>query len=557
MRHHLPVVCLCCALLSVGGAFADLSAPPGREVAAGGENSQPLPPLLLTLVSGLPDWSHLADFYQARKGRPVWHQHERLNPWGLVLLEWIENASTEGLNPVEYHLSTLQQLGHRLDTSAILLRELVFTDAFLKLARDLNSGRFNAARLDPAWHHPAESFEPLDYLQQQLKAGQPEQLFSSLLPTTPGYLRLKQALDRYQGIEQQGGWPGLEGELLLHLGMRHPDVVLLRQRLRFEEPAAVEEADDPEYFDAPLLLAIKRFQQRHGLLDDGLVGPQTRAALNQPVAQRILQLRANLERWRWLPRQLDNPHLLVNTAGFELTLMVDGQPQLQSRSINGRLSRQTPSFQGRITQLIVNPAWTVPRRIAVEDLLPKQQQDADYLERRGFQVLQRVQGEWREVDPWLVEWQRFDKNNFPYVLRQFPGENNSLGRIKFQMPNPYAIYLHDTPAVGLFDKPRRAFSSGCVRVEKARQLAGLLLQNENAPQHNLLLDIESGETRIQPLSQPLTVYLTYFTSWVDEAGRVQFRPDIYARNGLLLRLLQHTDQIARDGRSTRQLAEAD
>jgi len=109
----------------------------------------------------------------------------------------------------------------------------------------------------------------------------------------------------------------------------------------------------------------------------------------------------------------------------------------------------------------------------------------------------------------------------------------------------------------LFDKPRRAFSSGCVRVEKARQLAGLLLQNENAPQHNLLLDIESGETRIQPLSQPLTVYLTYFTSWVDEAGRVQFRPDIYARNGLLLRLLRHTDQIARDGRSTRQLAEAD
>ncbi|MBA1331591.1 peptidase, partial [Candidatus Endoriftia persephone str. Guaymas] len=106
MRHHLPVVCLCCALLSVGGAFADLSAPPGREVAAGGENSQPLPPLLLTLVSGLPNWSHLADFYQAREGRPVWHQHERLNPWGLVLLEWIENASTEGLNPVEYHLST-------------------------------------------------------------------------------------------------------------------------------------------------------------------------------------------------------------------------------------------------------------------------------------------------------------------------------------------------------------------------------------------------------------------------------------------------------------------
>ena len=190
---------------------------------------------------------------------------------------------------------------------------------------------------------------------------------------------------------------------------------------------------------------------------------------------------------------------------------------------------------------MVNPEWTVPRIIAVEDLLPKQQIDEDFLDQKGIRVLQQQDGHWVQLDAKTIDWGQYNKDNFPFLLRQASGPKNSLGRIKFHMNNPYAIFLHDTPAVGLFKKPIRAFSSGCVRVQEADKLARFLLSSGGQSAEALVdLPLQSGETQITKLSTPIDVYLVYFTSWVDEDGSVQFRPDIYQRNTDLLLALHES-----------------
>jgi len=187
---------------------------------------------------------------------------------------------------------------------------------------------------------------------------------------------------------------------------------------------------------------------------------------------------------------------------------------------------------------VANPEWTVPRSIAVRDLLPKQQRDADFLTARQFRVYRESGGERIEIDPASLEWSQYDVDNFPFVLKQDAGGDNTLGRFKFHMPNRYDIYLHDTPARGLFERPSRAFSSGCVRVEGAARLADLLLARaESGGRAQFHHAVEQGDTLILALTRPMPVYLAYFTSWVDEVGGVHFRPDVYLRDTRLLTAL--------------------
>jgi murein L,D-transpeptidase YcbB/YkuD len=372
----------------------------------------------------------------------------------------------------------------------------------------------------------------MSLLQRQTDA---TELLHALSPQDKAYQRLRGALHDYRVLASQGGWPELPEFPTLRPGEQRPEVPLVRRRLQLEGDHPAFEPMQAELFDDTLETAVKRFQSRNGLVEDGVVGAKTLAALNVKVEDRIDQIRANMERWRWLPRELGKQYLLVNTAGYELTLFLDGQPVMQQRTINGTQKRQTPSFASRITHLVVNPKWTVPRLIAVKDLLPKQQRDVEYLSQMGIRVLSYEEGEWIQHDPLSIDWQQYNKNYFPFTLRQVPGEKNSLGRIKFVMDNPFAIYLHDTPAKRLFEKPIRAFSSGCIRVQGVDQLAReLLLNGGQSPDVALDEPLNGLETRTQRLKRPMPVYLVYFTSWVDDTGLVHFRPDVYQRNQNLL-----------------------
>lgn len=482
------------------------------------------------------EWPLVSRFYADNDGYPVWHEHGMLNQHGRALVQRIEKVRVEGLVPADYHLQTLESFPDLTVGPTLQLRDLLLTDAFFRLAQDLRNGHVDPHEIDPLWYYSLELFDPKESLSESLARQRFSLLLEQLSPTVAAYARLRNALARYQRIEQLGGWPQLNARYSLKPGMQGPQVERLRERLMFEEEPPISASSvDPQHYDESLLAAVKRFQKRHGLKPDGLVGPQTRAALNVPIERRIEQILANMERWRWLPQDLGDQYLLVNTAGYSLTLVNGGEPVQHKRIISGRRERQTPSFSSSITHLVVNPEWTVPRIIAVEDLLPKQQRDATFFDRRRIQVFQRNDGEWVQLDASSIDWTQYDEDHFPFMLRQLSGAKNSLGRIKFHMTNPYAIFLHDTPAIGLFEQPIRAFSSGCVRVQEADQLARLLL-DIGGQSVDTLLDqpLQAGETQIASLSRSMPIYLTYFTSWVDEDGSVHFRPDIYERNTNLL-----------------------
>ena len=246
----------------------------------------------------------------------------------------------------------------------------------------------------------------------------------------------------------------------------------------------------------------------------------------------------NLERWRWLPHDLGARYIIVNTADFNLKAVENGRVALQMRVVVGRPARRSPVFSANMTYLVVNPYWNVPTTIAVEDILPELQKDVAYLAQRGIRVFQNWELDAPEVDPATVDWHAYHANRFPFRLRQDPGPNNALGRIKFMFPNPFAVYLHDTPNRSLFKRVQRDFSSGCIRVEAPFVLADFVLAGDERWTPNALTEaIEKGETRTIRLNHPVPVHLLYMTAWADETGVIQFRSDIYDRDRDLDRAL--------------------
>jgi len=289
--------------------------------------------------------------------------------------------------------------------------------------------------------------------------------------------------------------------------------------------------------------AVRRFQTRHGLQVDGVVGKKTRAAMAVPVEQRIHQIRLNLERWHWVPRDLGNRYILINTAAFELEAYDNDEVSLAMRVIVGKEERPTPVFTENMRYLIVNPYWNVPNKLATHDLIPAQLNDPDYFHRKDIRIFAGWQAGAEEVDPALIDWQAYlGVRYLPYKLQQAPGPANSLGRIKFMLPNAHSVYLHDTPARHLFEKPVRAFSSGCVRVENPLQLADYVLASRSggSARPDIESIIASGETRTLSLPESIPVYFLYQTAWTDSLGQVHFRDDIYRRDVLLAAALAVT-----------------
>ncbi|MES9971725.1 MAG: L,D-transpeptidase family protein [Candidatus Thiodiazotropha sp.] len=491
------------------------------------------------------DWPQIERLYDRVQHNFIWHHAGKLTEQGREIFHWMAAADEEGLNASDYHVDHLRSLIDNPSPDVMVYRELLLTDGYFRLARDLRVGRYDPQAIDPQWMLPDEEFDPVDALTAALTRGELRELLNSLGPNNPAYLQLKHALAKYRDIQSRGGWVTVQAVNSLRPGETDPGIAMLRQRIKAESHLLESVVPDPNYFDANLASAVKQYQRRLGLQVDGIVGSATLQSLNDPIETRIAQIRANLERWRWLPHELESQHLMVNTAGFEITLVKGDQVVFQKRTVNGKLERQTPSFSSRVTHLVTNPLWTVPRTIAVQDILPRLQQDSEYLASKRFRIYARSDGGWGEIDPLGIDWKHFHEDNFPFVLKQDAGSGNSLGRIKFHMPNTHQIYLHDTPAQGLFEQPNRAFSSGCVRVEAAEQLAQLLVEYAEQPQKSWLQRaLSSGETQITPLAKPMPVYLTYFTSWVDRGGGINFRPDIYQRDtGLMLVMGEGTDQV--------------
>jgi len=377
---------------------------------------------------------------------------------------------------------------------------------------------FGAPAQDSDWHIP---------LAPSTTSGAP----------APDAQRLQEALVRYQTLAAAGGWQALPAGTSLEPGRRDARVVALRDRLRTSgDFEGLPGTADAWFFDAGLQRGLQNFQTRHGLPVTGLLDERTLAALDVPVAARVQQLQTTLVRWNWLPRRFGNRYLWANVPGGSLELIEDGVPTLAMRIIAGHPDRPTPSFEDTVTGIVVNPTWSVPRRIAVEDLLPTQQEDPTFLARLGIRVFNSgPDGPGRELDPARIDWQQVSADRFPYRLRQDPGPLNSLGRLKFVLTNPWDIFLHDTPSKRLFDLNSRTLSSGCLRLEKPEELAERLLATPvGAPSGAIVNGIapEGAPTgaltrTTLPLPRPIPIYVVYLTSWVTPAGVVHFRPDVY------------------------------
>ena len=444
--------------------------------------------------------SALNTFYTRRHDQPAWDDANIA-----ALLRAIDNAPNDGLDPAPYHRAALTRT-----TSAT--RDVLATDAFLLLASHLSRGRVDAEFSRPSWCTPPGRIDTAAVLENALDTRTVEPSLARMAPRHDGYTRLRAALADYRAA---GSWPLVPAGKKLKLGDRNARVIALRQRLALEPRSpAVDTASDA--FDETLGTAVRFFQAHHGLDSDGVVGAQTLAALNVPAAERVKQIEMSLERWRWMPDDPGRVYVIVNIAAFRLDVIEQGHSALSMKTIVGKHYTRTPFFAARIEEILVNPWWNVPDSIAYKELWPKQRRDSGYFAREHL----------------VVSGGR---------IRQTPGEWNSLGRLKFNMPNSFNVYLHDTPAKSLFSAAVRTFSHGCIRLERPMELALYLLRDQ--PQFNQTVIesmITTGGKQHIPLKQTMPVFVLYWTAVVGDDGHVERYRDVYARAAALA--AQITDQ---------------
>lgn len=491
----------------------------------------------------------LPAFYQERFFEPAWMERGELSAHGRELLQALRDAPADGIDPRDYGLPVLDSLagarGERRDEE--LLRrtdlELLLTDAFLVFGSHLLHGRIDPRTVEPNWVANRRGADMAAVLARALGGAGVRATLEALHPPQPRYQGLKRALDRYRALAAAGGWPTVPDAGKLEPGTRGPAVEALRRRLAVtgdlpQGPPPEEDGStpDPDLFDEALASGVRAFQRRHGLEPDGVVGPATLAALNVSAAQRVRQIEVNLERFRWLPEDLGRRHLEVNIAGFRVDVVEEGRPVLTLRTVVGREYRQTPSFTGRMTHLVFSPYWHVPPGIAARDKLPEIKRNPSYVAAQRMTLFD-VQTN-QAVDVGSVDWSGMAGSEFNrrFRLRQEPGPLNALGGVKFMFPNPYNVYLHDTPSRELFDRAERTFSSGCIRVENPMELAAYLLSGDASwTGERIRAAMGRGVEQTVRLAEPLSVHLLYWTAWFSEDGTVHFRRDVYGRDEVVSR----------------------
>jgi len=410
--------------------------------------------------------SPLRTFYERRAWQPAWNDASLA-----ALTRAIEGADSHGLDPRKYHAAALQSLN---DTAA---RDVLASDAFLRLASNLSRGAVDPEFLRPAWCAEPK-IDLAAVLQSALDNNNVEATIDKLAPDDPRYQRLRKELR----ILRSGTWTQVPPGADIRKGVRDAWVV--------------------------------EFQKHHGLAADGVIGRDTLRELNVTAEQRAEQVKANLERWRWMPRQLGERYVIVNIAGFQLDVFEHGTNVMTMKTVVGKLYHETPFFAAMITDVTINPWWNVPDSIADDELWPKQRRDPRYFAREHMVVTNDGR------------------------IRQRPGEWNSLGRIKFEMANRFNVYLHDTPAKSLFNATVRAFSHGCIRIERPLDFARYLLADQPAWSGAAIEStIVGGENQTVAIKSPVPVYVLYWTAWPAIDGDVEYHRDVYGNDARVIAAL--------------------
>src|SRR5262245_11987141 len=512
-------VLLLLVLLAGGGAAQATDPPPAKPA------PNPVTVAIAELLNGREplivdgrrlDVRALRQIYEPRGYRAVWLDGGDARARGAQIGDALAHIAAHGLDPAAYNDKAIARraAGARPEDRAAF--DVLTSDAFMRLGTHLRVGAIPPTSVDKDVVLDSRPVDPQATVIEAAAASDLPGFLDGIAPQTPTYRGLVDALAHYRDIERGGGWPKVPAKgPVVRPGATDAMVVAVRARLAATDELGQAEASpvDPAHYDDALVAAVKEFQIRHGLGADGTIGDPTRAALALPVGERINQLMANLERARWFAGEPPRRYVAVNVPSFELVLVENGSTVLKMPVVVGRKDRRTPMLAAHITQLIFNPSWTVPPTILRADFLPKMRKNQSFVSNRGLQFVGSA-------------------------LRQPPGPKNPLGRVKFLMPNEFSVYLHDTTAKGLMRQPRRALSSGCVRLGDALELANQLLAGDPRWGPTTRKRFLTGwTTRYLALREPVPVYLKYQTAWRDDDGDIQFREDLYGRDAALARAL--------------------
>ena len=566
------------AMLALAGPLVPSSA---AAMVDGNDDASPLRVADVTI-----DTDALSEVYADRDHAPFWVDSDGPTMQAEAAVAMLRQAHHHGLLPSAYNAQALADLldegvaganddamhfdsgEHGVSESALLGFEVLLSQSVVAFAEDVKTGRVEPTSIDSEFDYSRRSIDPAQVLDRIASSDDPEARLHDLAPPHERYADLMGLLARYRDKMEEGGWPTVDRtDGVVRQGERDDRIPIIRDRLRATgdyhgDPATVSDGSggqgpeqtgdarlvrasldgddgtasrpaDADVYDAELVAAVERFQERHGLTTDGVLGPKTFGALSVDVETRVEQIVAGMERWRWVPRDLSQGygrHITVNTAGFQMDVVDQGELVERMDVIVGRPSRQTPLFSSKLTWLEFNPTWTIPNSIAVNDKLPRLRENPFYLWQEGIRLYDGWHSDAEELGPEDVDWNDPATDIRNYRLVQQPGPGNALGRVKFMMANSFSIYLHDTPARHLFDTNRRAHSSGCIRVKDPEWLTDFLLEDQagwSQARKNSLLGDQEWQTQRMTLEHHVPVHLMYETAWTDDSGTIQFRDDLY------------------------------
>ncbi len=483
-------------------------------------------------------WNDLGTFYKLRNGKPAWVNDKAPSKRAKEALRAISLAGAHGLLSSDYDEPAIAQLMGELAKSDVDAGDrpkpladfdVRVSAALLGLGRDVALGHTSPVAIDRKWKPRRKAPDFAASLDKAVDDSLTAWV-DSVRPRHPEYIALQKALADLSGVRKRGGWPKVPPGTFKR-GAADRAVITLRQRL-----AATGELQTPRQpapnasllkYDAQVEASVRAFQEHHALKATGVVDAATLAALNVGVDERIQQIAINLDRWRWMPDDLGERHLIVNIPYFHVVAREHGKVVTDIRVVVGKPGNETPVFSSEMHSVVFSPYWNIPETIVTGETAPAVARDENYLSRNNIEVLRVSSSGTERVDPKSIDWDKPEAVE-QLAFRQKPGAHNALGHVKFLFTNPYNVYLHDTPADNLFSRSGRAFSHGCVRVEEPAALAKYVLRDQPEwTEPRILSAMDAGVERAVKLREPIPVHIVYFTAWVDDAGGIHFQPDVY------------------------------
>ncbi|MEX0883085.1 MAG: L,D-transpeptidase family protein [Cyclobacteriaceae bacterium] len=493
-------------------------------------------------------FDQLVNFYSQRNFKEAWVENGKLTCLAYELRHLIKQSIFDGLVPEDYHLERIEFYFQQFSNNRISFPsnlelaglDILLSDAFFLYATHLYKGKTHPEYLTSGWEIRTKTSEPeiIGQLIEALAGHEIRKHLYSFQPKFPLYSRMRRSMIYFH--EKKMGkfrdWETITYDNSIKPMESHLSIPNIRQKLLFWGDLNDYKWLEETLYDSALLNGVLEFQARNGLHPDGLIGKATIEAINKSPKELIDQIAVNMERLRWIPDTTLNEFILVNIANYSLDYIKNRDTLLHSKAIVGKTYRKTPVFDAQLSYLVFNPTWTVPPTILKNDIIPAVKKDPQYLSSKNMRLL-TFSG--KEVDPGSIDWQNISVSNFPFMIRQDPGRQNSLGLVKFMFPNKYNVYIHDTPARELFAREDRALSSGCIRIQKPAELAELLLMDQSLwTKDRIQMVINAGKEQTVVLKNKIPVILLYLTFWTDSRHVPMIRKDIYKRDDALYQLLK-------------------